>query len=81
MSRFSPDGRFLAVISRNNQLKLMNSDTGQELAVLSTPDARRIVEFRFSADSSRIALACIDSLRVIDLESVRQELQSMGLAW
>ena len=53
----SPDGRFVAAITRNNQAFIWESDTGKRFSKIEKLNAGKIKELKFSPKSKYIALA------------------------
>jgi WD40 repeat protein len=78
---FTPDGQTLAV-SDIHSLRLLDSTTGNELAVLDPEHARENSSLTFSSDARWLAVAGgWDRLHVWDLLTLRENLGRMGLDW
>lgn len=80
-SRFSPDGKILAVNTANDTVTLFDDQSDQEIAVIKTLGGKRVIEMEFASDGSRLLLSCFDDTQVVDLNSLRQELELLGLNW
>jgi eukaryotic-like serine/threonine-protein kinase len=80
---FSPDGRFLAVEDFPGAVRLVETDTGVDVARLESPEQSRLSPQCFSPDSTRLIAWGQDtgSLHVWDLHLLRQELAQLGLDW
>ena len=80
---FSPDGQMMAITLACNLVQLIETDTGRVLADLQvTPKPSWVQWLSFSADGSRLAVACgREGIRVWDLRRVRQRLGTMDLDW
>jgi len=79
---FSPDGRVLAYTRSPYEVCLEELETGKQLAILEAPDDLQVADLRFDLDGSRLVLATgyPPTLRVWDLQRVRERLASIGLA-
>jgi serine/threonine protein kinase/WD40 repeat protein/Flp pilus assembly protein TadD len=80
---FSPGGRLRAVGTDVGVIRLISSETEQEIARLPSPEVGRVMDPAFSADGSRL-LARGDetgSLYVFDLRRIREQLAELGLDW
>jgi serine/threonine protein kinase/WD40 repeat protein/tetratricopeptide (TPR) repeat protein len=79
---FAPDSKILAILQNPRLVQLIEVATGQELARLTSPDPRPIVDLSISPDGSRLSAACGDGvIQVWDLRSLRLGLADLGLDW
>jgi WD40 repeat protein len=79
---FSPDGRVLAVVPAAQVLRLIDPDTGGELATLTPPRPSPVSEMRFSPDGSLLAVSTGTAVGYLwDLQLLRRELRAMNLDW
>jgi serine/threonine protein kinase/WD40 repeat protein len=79
---FAPDGMVLAIAYESRIVRLMNAQTGEELAELPASDHPAVGRMCFSPDGAR--LACVmDTMGVQlwDLRYIRAQLEAMGLDW
>ena len=79
--RFSPDGKILAVNTAYDTVTLYDDESNEELAVIKTLGDKRVIDMEFASDGSRLLLSCFDDTQVVDLNSLKSELESLGLAW
>ena len=79
---FSKDGRILAIAYSGQNVRLIDPDSGKELATLSAPDPRIIWDLAFSQDGSLLAAATTNHvIQLWDLRKIRRHLATMGLDW
>jgi WD40 repeat protein len=80
---FSPGSDLLAVTDRLGIIRLLDPETGKELARLEDPNRDRAWALTFSADGTRLASMANDSqsIHVWDLRAIRRQLVKMGLDW
>ena len=80
---FSPDSRMVAVRDANNLIHLVETETGNTLARLESPDLSDPGSAVFSPDGSRLVVSTNDSpaVHVWDLREIRKHLSLMGLDW
>src|SRR5262249_17035896 len=80
---FSPDGRLLASERGDGALRLLSPSTGQELALLESPDQGRTGRVTFSPDSRLLIATNSDyaTIHVWDLHELRKFLKDMDLDW
>jgi WD40 repeat protein len=79
--RFSPDGRIVVVRPRSgNDLRLIETDTGRELARLEGPDQDG-PSMSFTPDGSRLLVSTETGIHVWDLCRIRAELARRDLDW
>ena len=80
---FSADGRLLALEDSPGAVRLVETDTGVEVARLESPEQSRLSPQCFSPDGTRLIAWGQDtgSLHVWDLYLLRQELAQLGLDW
>ncbi|MFI5380374.1 MAG: protein kinase [Tepidisphaerales bacterium] len=77
---FSPDSRVLAISHRNTGVRLVETDTGSELATLD--DEGTDFPLSFSPDGGMLATHGENgTVRLWDLRSIRGQLKGMGLDW
>jgi WD40 repeat protein len=78
---FRPDGRLLALAHASRVVRLVDPDSGQELAALTAPFALQANCLTFSPDGGRLAVACANHrVLVWDLREVFRQLAEMGLS-
>jgi serine/threonine protein kinase/WD40 repeat protein len=80
---FSPDGRLLASERGDGALRLLSPSTGQDLALLESPDQGRTGYVSFSPDSRLLIATNTDyaTVHVWDLHELRRLLKEMDLDW
>jgi len=78
---FSPDGRLLAVAHSRTVVGLIDPETGSILARLQSPDPRAVNSLCFSPDSTHLAVAGDNTVRLWDLREIRRGLAELGLDW
>jgi WD40 repeat protein len=80
---FSADSRLLAVEGSQGVIRLVEPDTGVELARLESPEQSRLVPVCFTPDGTGLIAAGVDTqaLHIWDLRLLRQELAPLGLDW
>jgi serine/threonine protein kinase/WD40 repeat protein len=79
---FSPDSKLLAVETGFGVLRLVEVETGREIARLENPYQERAEHICFSPDGTRLVTnAEQKSLHVWDLRAIRRELAELGLDW
>jgi WD40 repeat protein len=79
---FAPDGVTLAIAHENRAVRLVNGQTGQELAILPAPDLPALDRLCFSPDGSLLA-GMVDGhgVQLWDLRHIRAHLADMHLDW
>jgi serine/threonine protein kinase/WD40 repeat protein len=79
---FAPDGGLLAV-DRSGLVRLVDPDTGRELAALEPPPEapRGTDRLAFSPDGGLLAVPVLYSVIVWDLRQIRAELAALALDW
>ncbi len=80
---FSPDGKLLALGDAPGVVRLLETETGRELARLTAPVESRLSPTAFTADGARlIVYSGQDSaLYLFDLRAIRAGLVELGLDW
>jgi serine/threonine protein kinase/WD40 repeat protein/Flp pilus assembly protein TadD len=79
---FSKDGRILAVAHSAQNVRLIDIDSGKEIATLSAPDPQVIWDLSFNQDGSLLAAATANHvIQLWDLREIRRQLATMGLDW
>jgi WD40 repeat protein len=80
---FSPDGGVLAVEGDEGAVRLIDPDTGRELARLTAPDEVVSKPRCFSPDGTRLVVAGSQGpeLFIWDLHAIRARLEELGLDW
>jgi WD40 repeat protein len=78
---FSPDGKVLAIAQSWRLVKLLDADTGAELASLTSPDPQQITALAFSPDGSQLLVGTgARAVQVWNLQRLRVALGELGLA-
>jgi eukaryotic-like serine/threonine-protein kinase len=79
---FASDGKMLALCHTWKTIRLVQPESGQELATLEAPDPWNISHLSFSADASLLAVAGGTSeFHIWDLRLIREQLARLGLDW
>jgi serine/threonine protein kinase/WD40 repeat protein len=80
---FSPDCTTLAIAYDAQVVRLVNPDSGQELATLAAPDSQRpVYKLCFSPDGSQLAGVMGNAgVQLWDLRLLRRQLGDLGLDW
>jgi serine/threonine protein kinase/WD40 repeat protein/tetratricopeptide (TPR) repeat protein len=80
---FSPDNRVQALGTHDGALRLVSSETGQEIARLPSPEVGAIQYPLFSTDGSLLLARGHEtgSLYLFDLRRIREQLAELGLDW
>jgi tetratricopeptide (TPR) repeat protein/WD40 repeat protein len=80
---FTRDGNILALSGEVGQVRLINPDTGAEIARLSVPDQTLLGPQFFSSDGSQLGAIGIENgiLYIWDLRAIRAGLKELGLDW
>jgi hypothetical protein len=79
---FAPDGRIAALANSAFDIRLIDIESGQDVATLPLRQGQPRPEFRFSADG-RYLLQIGPKLVLVawDLASIRRQLRDLGLDW
>jgi WD40 repeat protein/Flp pilus assembly protein TadD len=82
-STFSPDGRLLAIDTGTGAVRLVDTETGQEVARFDDPNQDRASWLGFAPDGTRLLTTNNDtcSIHVWDLRSIRLGLAALDLDW
>jgi WD40 repeat protein len=80
---FTPDGRVLALEAGFSQVRLVEVDSGAELARLTVPEQTRVAPTCFSPDGAQLVVVGTESqlLYIWDLRALRAELKELDLDW
>jgi serine/threonine protein kinase/WD40 repeat protein len=80
---FSPDSRLLAINDVLGVIRLLETDTGREVARLTGPDSVWYRPYCFTPDGTRLVMSGTGytGLYVWDLRLIRQQLKELGLDW
>jgi WD40 repeat protein len=79
---FSADGALAAIAYSAQTVKLLDASTWQEVATLTAPEPRQIVQLRFSPDGRQLVVTCLGGeVQVWDVAHLRRHLAAMGLDW
>jgi serine/threonine protein kinase/WD40 repeat protein len=79
---FSPDGTIMALDDWPRGIKLLKTQTGEELGTLEAPDDNASTSLTFSSDGAQVAAATPNhTIHLWDLRSIRRELAGIGLDW
>jgi serine/threonine protein kinase/WD40 repeat protein/tetratricopeptide (TPR) repeat protein len=80
----TPDSGLMAISSYPDAryIKLIQPNTGDEIATLEAPDPKPYTTLRFSPDGSQLAAATADYvIHLWDLRAIRRQLAAIGLDW
>ncbi len=80
---FSADDRLLALGDAPGVVRLLETETGRELARLTAPEDSRLMPTAFTADGGQLIVYSTDSfaLFLFDLRALRAELAELDLDW
>src|SRR5262249_30303510 len=80
---FSHDGRLLALGDAPGVVRLVETDTGREVARLTATESTRLVPCCFTPDGSTLVTLGRESeaLHLFDLRAIRRQLAELGLDW
>jgi serine/threonine protein kinase/WD40 repeat protein len=80
---FSPDSRLIALGGVIGVIRLLETDTGREVARLTGPEATWYKPVCFTPDGTRLIATKSDekAIHVWDLRAIRQQLKGMDLDW
>jgi hypothetical protein len=80
---FSPDSRLLAFGDTHGAIRLVEVETGRELATLTPAEPSAYRPMFFNADGSHLAAENLDhqGIYVWDLRRIREQLAGLGLDW
>jgi WD40 repeat protein/Tfp pilus assembly protein PilF len=80
---FSHDGRALALGDAPGVVRLVDTDSGREIARLTTPELTRLVPCCFTPDGATLVTLGTESetLHLFDLRAIRGQLAELGLDW
>jgi serine/threonine protein kinase/WD40 repeat protein/Flp pilus assembly protein TadD len=80
---FSPDGKLLATETGSGGVRLVDPETGEDLARFEDPNQDRATWLAFTPDGARLVTTNTDSgsIHVWDLQSIRRGLAELGLDW
>jgi serine/threonine protein kinase/WD40 repeat protein len=77
-----PNGRVMAQTKDRVNLRLVDLDTGEELAVLPVPESQNLAAYQFSPDGRYLAAVTVRGVvQLWDLRSLRTRLRELGLDW
>jgi serine/threonine protein kinase/WD40 repeat protein len=82
-AQFSPDSRLVALGGVFGVVQLVETDTGREVARLTSPEATWYGAYGFTPDGTRLIAHSTDqkTLHVWDLRAIRRQLKVMDLDW
>jgi dipeptidyl aminopeptidase/acylaminoacyl peptidase len=79
---FHPDGRLMAHVSDRVNLRLVDLETGEDLAVLPVPESQNLSGYQFSPDGRYVAaVTARGAVQLWDLRRLRAALREAGLDW
>ena len=79
---FSPDGRWLALVTPEERIRLIDPRSGQEIVTLTAPDQQPIRRLVFNRTASLLAAATDNyEVQLWDLRELHRELARLGLEW
>jgi WD40 repeat protein len=77
-----PDGRLMAHVRDRVNLRLVDLDSGVELAVLPVPESQNIAGYQFSPNGRYVAAVTVrGAVQLWDLLRLRRVLRGLGLDW
>jgi hypothetical protein len=80
---FAPDDRLVAVGDKVGMIRLIGTETGQEVSRLETADQTKLTPLRFSPDGGRLYAfgEQTRTLYIWDLRHIRARLKAMDADW
>jgi hypothetical protein len=80
---FSPDGKTLALTGSLGTVRLLETDTGRDIARLTVPEQTNVRPYVFSSDGTKLTAIGTESqlLYLWDLRVLRAGLKELGLDW
>ena len=80
---FTPDSRLLALSDDLSVIRLLEPESGREIAVLTAPERTRLLPLAFTPDSARLISYGEETgaLHIFDLRAIREGLVAMDLDW
>jgi serine/threonine protein kinase/WD40 repeat protein/tetratricopeptide (TPR) repeat protein len=80
---FSADGQLLALDNGNGIIRIVETNTGRDLARLQDPNRDSPFDIAFSPDGAQLVSVSMDkkSIRIWDLAAIGWELNQLGLKW
>ena len=79
---FHPAGRIMAHVTDRVNLRLVDLETGEELAVLPVPESQNLSGYQFSPDGRYLAAVTVrGAVQLWDLRLLRASLREVGLDW
>lgn len=79
---FSHDSRLLAVLENQSRIRLFDLVENRSMGQLVAPEPRNFHALAFSPDGHHLVVACAGGrLRVWDLKSCRDDIESLGMKW
>ncbi len=78
---FTRDGTMMAIAHLRTVVRLVDPDTGRQLATLEPPEPRELRCLCFSSDGTHLAAVSKHGVQLWDLERIRRGLAAMGLDW
>ena len=79
----TPDGRMLLVVDQDKFLRLVETETGNTIARLTSPEPADVWAATFSPDGSRLVTnnRAAHAVQEWNLRPIRKHLEDMGLDW
>ena len=79
---FTRGGETVAIAHSSREIKLLDVDSGRELATLAAPVPELLTSLCFTPDGGRLAAGTRTGvIQLWDLHRIRQQLRDMGLDW
>ncbi len=80
---FSSESKIMAIGDGKGVVRLLVTETGNELARLTSPEPTRLIPLHFSPDGTNLVTVGAESsaLHIIDLRVIREQLVELGLDW
>lgn len=80
---FARDSTMLALTDDLSRVRLVEPESGRDIAVLTVPQLTRLIPLFFTPDNGRLVTLGGETgaLHIFDLREIREQLSSMGLDW
>jgi eukaryotic-like serine/threonine-protein kinase len=79
---FHPGGRMMAQVHDRVNIRLVEIESGEEVAVLQVPESQNLAAYQFSPDGRYLAAVTVRGVVYLwDVRRLRDHLRAMGLDW